>query len=545
MPSTAETHAVKGPAGWVVWFALAIAQQACKSRGEEAPAPAVAPSEDSADESPQLSWEEQAIASATQVVRITADDVREIEHRDLEIVEAPKFEVRRLGKPKVLAEEKYLRLIGNWPLTPTRGLIAVQSGPGYYDPWLEARLIDLETGDVLARLDTVYRGYYDRVGLAVGEAKVDGHAYAVLIHASDGQLVPLWPAHERDRRFVAIHPTRGDAFVFRDLETVDEEEDLRTLYAHWKDLRTPPPEPDKPLPAPRRTDGDIPPRLDRTWAGPTWRDPAAAPTFLSADTKEPACRKLELGEDGVIRCTRQSTWAMVDGWRALHDSTRNAPVMVNLDRKEAQYIEVGELCRVEEVTFDPPRAIVRCDGRKDDFLWSPDVTWRIPYELTLGRPYWDTKRRICSLTRLSFHGETSTGTQWWDVVRGTVSSYGAVDQIPLPDLDGYVLFRESTAPNRPTVFDVDAGHAYGLSLASAPRSCFRASGAAGVLHTFAVSCVNANWRAQWMRLVDLEQRAEWVIPTLRDNDIWIVPEQSAIVGVPVSKGRARVVRWTL
>lgn len=545
MPSAVETRDVGGPAAWAVCIAVALAQPACKSRGEEPPPPSMVTSKDAEQEPPQLTWEEQAIASATQVARITADDVRDVEHRDLEIVEAPKFEVRRLGKPKVLAEEKHLRLVGNWPLTPTRGLIAVQSGPGYYDPWLEARLIDLETGDVLATVDTVYRGYYDRVGLAVGEAKVGGHPYAVLIHASDGQLVPLWPAQERDRRFVAIHPTRGDAFVFRDLETSDEEEDVPTLYAHWKDLRVPPPEPDRPLPAPRRMDERSGRSRDSSWLGPTWRDPAAAPTCLSTSSNDPACSKLELGEDVVIRCASESSWGMVDGWRALHDPTSNSPVMVNLEKMEAQYLEVGDYCRVEEVTFDPPRAIVRCDGRKDDFLWSPHVTWRIPYELKLGRTHWDTKRRTCSLTRLAFRGGTSTGSRWLDVIRGRIFSYDAIEQIANSDLDGYVLFEESTAPKRLMVINVEAGHAYAVRLSSAPRACFRFSSSAGMSHVAAVSCVDAHWRTRWMRLVDLRQHVEWVIPSLRDNDIWIMPDQSALVGIPASKGRARVVKWAL
>jgi hypothetical protein len=530
---------------WALCIACAVLHSAaCKCRDED-PAPQPTDTPEHVAEGPPPTREEQAIAAATQVVRITADDVRDIDHRDLEIVDAPKFQVRRLGKPKVLAEEKHLRLIGNWPLTPTRGLIAVQTGPDYYAPWVEARLIDLETGDVLTTVDTVYRGYYHKVGLAVGEAEIEGRPYAVLIHASDGQLLPMWPAEERDRRFVAIHPTRGDAFVFRDMDPENEDEELRTLYAHWKDLRAPPPDPDRLLPAPRSTEEKLNPWIDATWIGPTWRDPAPAPTFLPTNSRDPACGKLELGEDGEIRCTSAHTWAMVDGWRAVHDPTSDITVMVNPEQGQAQHLEVGDRCRVKEITFNPPRAILQCSDHKDRILWSPHVTWRIPYELTLGKSSWDVRRHIMHLTVGSNFGSPPTASRWLDVKRGAVVSYGGIKSVWSRDLEQYALFEELTTPNRLMVFDVSGGHTHALPLSSAPPTCLNYGSNAGISHLTTVDCMDAQWRTRWRRMIDLREHLEWVIPNLRGNDIWILPEQSELVAVTSSRGRTRIVKWLL
>ena len=74
----------------------------------------------------------------------------------------------------------------------------------------------------LATLRSLYRPAYHELGVALGEAEVDGKLHEVLVHASDGQIVPLWPVEHGDARFVVINAgTGGKVRLFPRREMLD------------------------------------------------------------------------------------------------------------------------------------------------------------------------------------------------------------------------------------------------------------------------------------------------------------------------------------
>jgi hypothetical protein len=517
------------------WLSALLSAAACDARCAGPPATA----ESSPPAAPPVAAEEVApeVGKPVKEVHITAADVVDIERGELQIVEAPEYEVRKLGKPKVLMEGKHLRLPDEpWPLAPNRGFVVVQDGPEYGSATIEARLLDLETGEVLATLRRLYRGSYTKLGVALGEAEVDGKQHEVLVHASDGRIVPLWTVEQGKSRFVVINAGTGDAWVFAEQEGAGEEEPPYR-YAYWPDLRKSPPEPSE-LFAHELDDsaGSTP----GGWLGPTTLDPAAAPLSLQVKGDDDECRKIELRADGY-KCMPGNWWAMADGWRGKLDreEEKYLPIMEHAERGEVQYLEIGQGCAIEEVTLDPPRAVLRCNDSKDRFLWAPERVVRVPREVNLGSDTWSRDRHVRETTHHSYPEDVPLSTNWLDFVEMRAIGYHPVRNLTPYAMDRKVVFADPE--DQLFVFDIVLGQAQ--KFANRTQVCARISDLAVALPLFAYDCHEPSDSVRWTEVVDLERNKIWRLPVLRD--VWLLPSIQRIVAVSSSGRGQRVSNWAL
>jgi hypothetical protein len=475
-------------------------------------------------------------------VRVTLADVQDIPRGELQIVDAPKYDVRKLGKPKVLMEGRHLRLPDTpWPLAPDRGFVLVQDGPGYESKVLEARLLDLRTGDVLATLRTLYRPTYAKLGVALGQAEVDGKLHEVLVHASDGQIVPLWPVEQRASRFVVINAGTGDAWVFEEqkaAEGAEEDPYPPYRYAYWGDLRRPPPEPKEEFARRLEDHGSAP----GGWLGPTWLDPADAPRFLHVDSfgdDTGECAKVELRADGY-ECVPFGTWAMAGGWRGRVERDRPV-VMSNVEKGERQVLELGEGCVIEEVTLDPPRAILLCKKSYDRFIWSPEKVVRARSGIH-GVQSWSRNRRVKTITHyLEPEGVERVKATWLDMVGLQV-----VDSPQLPGMvsifeEEWLLFSTDLLPARRYVKDPAMKEAYAVPLDT--RACAELGVFAENGPLFISDCLRSDESVVRMELVDARAREVWPLPKL--DGVWIMASPRLVIGLMQSSGNSRILRFEL
>lgn len=495
---------------------------------------------------PSAAAEEAAPAPAAdkplKEVRVTLADVQDIPRGELRIVEAPKYETRKLGKPKVLMEGKYLRLPDTpWPLAPDRGFVLVQDGPGWDSKVLEARLLDLRTGDVLATLRTVHRETYAKLGVALGEAEVGGKLHEVLVHASDGQIVPLWPVEQGKSRFVVINAGTGDAWVFEEQKgEADAEEDPYPpyRYAYWGDLRKPPPEPKEEFAHRLEDHGSAP----GGWLGPSWQDPAEAPLFLDVDSfgdDTGECAKVELRPDGY-KCVPFGTWAMAAGWRGKVERDR-PPVMTNVEQGERQILELGEDCVIEEVTLDPPRALIRCDDYDGRYLWSPEKAVRLPRELMLGMPSWSRDRHVLEISVERHLGVSDVEERWIDLVslRGTHARMASSLTPSSPD--GQILVEVWTQTAELHVLNLTTGRSRRIATARHPCAEFSAAAMEPPLAVY--ECLDGDEVVRSMSAVRVDGNEIWPLPLLRE--LWVSSAGQLLVGLVEEKGKTSVLCWSM
>lgn len=468
---------------------------------------------------------------------VTLDDVQDIAFDELQIVDAPKYEERELGKPKVLMQGKHLRLSSMpWPLAPDRGFVLVQDGPSYESSVLEAKLLNLHTGEVLASLRTLYRPEYRVPGVAFGEADVDGKPWEVLVHASDGQIVPLWPVARDRKRFVEIHAGTGDAWVFEQQAAKDGEEDPYPpyRYAYWGDLRKAPPEPKEAFA--RRLEWNA--HTPGGWLGPSWQDPAKAPLFLRVDDfgdDADECAKVELTPDGY-HCVPFATWAMADGWRGeVRDD--QPPVMSNAAKGEAQVLDLGERCVIEEVTLDPPRAMLRCKGFDGWYLWSPEKVVRVPRDLLLGVRSESRNGHVLELSLEQRPGEIEE--KWIDMVSlRAIRARGASNLVPL-SADREMLLSVRGQTTELHVLDVSTGQSHPIPFAGS--SCVSVGVLAADLPLAIGECSNETTTGT--ALVDIEKHAIWQMPTVREA--WVNPSGQSLIALVREREKTSIVQWSL
>jgi hypothetical protein len=482
-----------------------------------------------------------AVGKPMKEVHVTLAHVQDIPRGELQLVDAPKYEARTLGKPKLLMEGKHLRLPDTpWPLAPDRGFVLVQDGPDYESNVLEARLIDLRSGDVLATLRSVYRSTYAKLGIGRGEAEVDGKLHEVLVHASDGQIVPLWPVEQAESRFAVINAGTGDAWVFEQQEAepgAEEDPYPPYLYAYWADLRKRPPVPKEPFALRLEKNG----RPPGGWLGPTWSDPAEAPLFLDVDSDAVdedgvlECAKVELRPEGY-ECARAGAWAMAGGWRGVVEEDQPT-VMSNAKHGELQVLEVGEGCKIEEVTLDPPRALLRCEDFDGSYLWSPEKVVRLPLDVVLGSDQWSRNRRVLEVTRHTGMQNVAIGQTWIDLV-----SFRAVHHHPVSNLTPYAMEQYVALADAEglMILDVSLGNARRISTG---QRCDDYSSPAASLPLFAYRCRGADESVKWIEAVDIERERSYRMPRFREA--WLLDAGPAIVGLSLSARHSRVLRWDL
>jgi len=476
------------------------------------------------------------VAPPMKEVHVTLADVEDIPYGELRIVEAPKYEVRKLGKPTVLMEGKHLRLPDTpWPLAPDRGFVLVQDGPDYESNVLEARLLDLRTGEVVASLRKVYRSIYAELGVALGQAEVDGTLHEVLVHASDGQIVPLWPVEQAESRFVVINAGTGDAWVFKvQPRKEDAEEDPYPpyRYAYWGDLRKRPPEPKEAFAHEIEQDS----RPPGGWLGPTWSDPAKAPLFLEVDSDNDECAKVELRPDGY-KCVPFGTWAMAAGWLGTVEENRPL-VMSNAERGEAQVLDLGKRCVIEEVTLDPPRAILECQEPNDRFLWSPQEVVRLR-PMRFGVRSWSRSRRVMSVTHyLEPEGVERISQTWLDVAGLRVVDSPRMSNVSSMFEDGWLILREGALFTQVYVANPTLDDVHRVPIDT--RDCVYRDSMAGKGAWFISTCAGDDESVKSMALVDVESREVRPIPIL--NQAWLMTSQRILIGSHHSRG-VRILRW--
>jgi hypothetical protein len=474
-------------------------------------------------------------------VRITLADVEDIPQDELRLFESPKYALRELGKPKVLLEGKYLRLSEAYrSIAPDRGFVMVQDGPNYESKVLEARLLDLRTGKVLTSLRALYRGAsYNALGVALGKADVDGGLHEVLVHASDGRIVPLWPVEQAQERFVVINAGTGNAWVFEAQKLEDGAEGdpyPPYRYAYWGDLRKQPPEPKEAF-ALRLDEDNSPPG---GWLGPTWQDPADAPLFLKADSDDDECAKVEL-RPGGYKCVPFGTWAMAEGWRGKVKEDR-PPEMTNAEKGERQVLELGEDCTIDEVTLEPPRAVLRCEGSYDRFLWSPERVVRVAAELSFAGGHWSDRRHVVEHSRYSEPDHLPIQTIWIDMVGLRATESPGVRSVSLVSDNGQLMI-SNWLPD-----DVESYHANVLtrqahSIPIDGRECADIVTEASDFPLNVSVCVEHDDSPKRMVLVDTEKHVIWKLPLL--ERVWVRHSDRTLIGLRRERGRTLVLRWTI
>lgn len=461
-------------------------------------------------------------------VRVTAADVDEIPVIPTKVVPAPEYTRVKPGKPKTLMEEPFLRLSWQpWPLSATRGFVVVHEGPDVYSPVVEARLVDFDTGDVLARVDELSQGEYAEVGVAFGETKIDGVPHLVLVHADDGLTVPLWPLSEEESRRVFINAGTGEAWVFQaqpeyDWDGAAEDSTVPPYrFAFWGDLRAPPPEPSLPFWHELAKSDWEPPA---GWLGPTGYVPARVPLFVATRSEE--CPKVELLHDGY-RCSRE--WVLTGGWRGVYDDALGVTVMTNEDEGVVQRLEIGESCGISEVTLEPPRAVLGCADYDGWMLWSPDAIVKVPELRLLGFPTWARKRQVLVMRGKSFSTGALEEHFWIDLVSQTSSEPPLVSALAPYSIMSYSVFRDRD--NHLGLMQLGTWEMHPIP---PNRGCLDGEYARQAPHGFAVTCSRTTGvfsfsQGQYMELPRLEE-------------FWLL-SSGGVIGVEAIKGRRRLRRW--
>ncbi len=293
----------------LAWVAFVFVTLAGCGRTE--PAPAAQPEPTAA---PELHPVRRPIAART----LGPDDLRPIREITLELpADDTEFEQRKAGPPRTIFSAPHLTFVGDGPVAPGRILVAVKASASYDSPTLETHLVDLDRGSI-ATFARATRWQLPAFGIAKVFVDIDGVGHPALLHASDGLLVRLYADLDPTTTDVLVNPGRGDGWVFAHDPS---NPDAPTRYAHWDDLRAPPPTPERTLPFSITNPAHFTARpSDRERPGmtrielPSVADPRAVDPIVFNEDHEDGCNRLELHVDGSFACADYRL-ALGDGWR--------------------------------------------------------------------------------------------------------------------------------------------------------------------------------------------------------------------------------------
>jgi hypothetical protein len=351
-------------------------------------------------------------------ITLRASEATPVREVTLELpTDGSEYTLRKATGGRVIFEGPHSELVGRGPVAPGRFLVAVKASEADDAALMGVHLVDVERGSV-ARFDDATGWQAPKLGLAEVLRRTPLGDELLLLHARDGHTVSMDAPYVGTATDVAIHPGRGDAWVF-----THDPEKKTTKVAHWTDLRQPPPIATKELPffafdeyAAHRnerwtTHVDVP-----SADSPLDTDPIVRASE-SWNPDEEACRRVALHRDGTFGCANYIL-ELGEGWF----STRDASDMVlfNSDTHEIQRIEL-DICEdrfsgILVATHTPPRALIMCDLNDEYLLWKPGTLERVRMPRSGAEPHWE--RNVSASVYVKGRREHGSRlyTQWMDLV---------------------------------------------------------------------------------------------------------------------------------
>lgn len=430
------------------------------------------------------------------------------------------FELRKAGPPRTVFSAPHLTFIGAGPVAPGRIIVAVKESEAYESRVLETHLVDLDTGSI-AKFSRASQWQVPHLGLAKVFLEIDGVGHPALLHASDGHIVRLYADLDPTTTEVVINPGRGDGWVFAH-DASDPE--APTRYAHWKDLRNPPPQPDRTLPfsvtnmehfaglhdAPAMTRIEL----------PSIADPRAIDPIVSNAAYENGCNRLELRGDSSFACAEYVV-ALGRGWRV--EETERETVMHNVQANEVQHLDLGAHCTGKQrplgivaTVFAPPRVLFDCGKQGYEVLWSPEAV-EIVRERHTGRPrrdytqHWSDDRTHRITVRLDRTEGVLPIDGWLDLDDRVMVTTTDLDHAPPPTSGAVHWVTPDNAPG-----DLFAVYpAVGRGVIAARTRCAMLGEEARRDPFVILTCEDAAERAVSAELIDMEKQVRWNLPAAR------------------------------
>ena len=469
--------------------------------------------------------------AASRETTVRPADLRPIREITLELPTGGKgFELRRPGPPRTVFSAPHLTFVGAGPVAPGRIIVAVKESAAYESKVLETHLVDLDRGSI-AEFSRASQWQVPELGLAKVFVEIDGVEHPALLHASDGHIVRLYAALDPTTTEVVINPGRGDGWVFAH-DAGDPE--APTRYAHWKDLRTPPPQPDRTLPfsvtnMEHFAGGFEPPAMTRIEL-PSVADPRAIDPIVFNEAHTDGCNRLELRADGGFACAEYVV-VLGGGWRV--EETERETVMRNVQTREVQHLDLGEHCTgkrrpvgIVASVFDPPRVLFKCG--KDEVLWSPDA---VEVVRNRGRKDldWASDRGYRTVTRYDEVAARFIGEGWLDLDDRLIVVTPDLGHYPLRTPSAVHLVTSIAAPG--DLFAVYPNLVDGVVVAR--TRCATLGEEARRDPVVIETCEDAAERATSTEIVDTEERARWRLPAARgfwQERAWIdLPSRRAVM----------------
>lgn len=457
------------------------------------------------------------IADPSRETTLAPSDMKPIREITLRLPTGGKgFEVRKAGLPRSVFSAPHLTFVGGGPVAPGRIIVAVKESAEYESRTLETHLVDLDRGSI-AKFSRATTWQVPKFGLAKVFVDIDGVGHRALLHASDGLIVRLYVELDHTTTDVVINPGKGDGWVFAH---DPREPEAPTRYAHWQDLRKPPPVPDKTLPfsvtdpahfaaSPGDRDRPSMTRIEL----PSVSDPRAVDPIVFNAAHKGGCNRLELRGDGSFACA-DYLLALGSGWR-LGRIERN-PVLYNLETKQVQHLDITAHClgdqgagfEVAGSMFEPPRVLFGCGLQGYELLWSPDaleIVRRRKIQGERGQEFWSRDHSSRTIPRVSADGAGFHHDEWLDL-GGRVS-------VVTPDVANDSGYGWSGA--YVVTSDDSPGFVYAFSTSTAMvdlvarTNCTSVADEGAVPGFWMLTCQDARERPLWSEVIDLGARVRW------------------------------------
>jgi hypothetical protein len=460
------------------------------------------------------------IADPSRETTLGPRDMTPIREITLELPTGGKgFDIRKPGVPRSVFSAPHLTFVGNGPLAPGRILVAIKETAEYESKTLETHLVDLDRGSI-AKFWRASNWQAPNLGLAWVTIDILGVGHPALLHASDGLLIRLYEHLDPTTTQVVVNPGRGDGWVFAH---DPRELDAPTRYAHWEDLRSPPPKPDRVLPfsvtnpAHFATDAGARDRPRMTQIElPSVSDPRAVDPIVFNEAYEDGCNRLELRSDGSYACA-DYVLALAGGWRV--GKIERNPVLYNLETKHVQHLDITEHClgaysefAIAGSTFDPPRVLFECPTQGYELLWSPDA---LEIVRDRGRDHLDWARNRAHRSVMRYDPVTGelAGEGWLDLDDRVMLSTPDLDHFPLRTPSPVHVVTPVAAPG--DVFAAYPNVAEGVLVARTRCAMLGEEAQQGPF--VMLTCEDAAERARSTELIDTENRIRWHLPAAQGD----------------------------
>lgn len=449
-------------------------------------------------------------------------------------VNTPAFERHRTSSHRVLVTAPFLQLVGGAMASERHVFVSSTEQTVEKSP-THVHLIDLTKGQVLD-VDLL-KAVYPSLELALVELHRAEKQSLYLLHLDDLREVPIGGYIHRDSE-VRINPGLGDGWVFQ-FDPANPA-DARTKYAHWTDLREPPPAPDRELPFQPwdyyRSDAD--PYGDYLMSDP--RHPFPTNLVVRNIAAPAPCNAAEMLPSGEFRCAFDSLF--LGGWRVTQFHGKLA--FVNDDTREVQWLDLLEHCGaydgvfrragqdLEDFTPFPPRLMFGCSEEVPQVLWSPGVLEVVPRGEG-ARPQWTSNRwLVTEPQRQDSPDGRGSPTRWLDLAHRKFFRTAPSLQYSTYEVGETMILTPRSDPNGMWVMNLENGTA--RRVFSAPE-CARIDSEFGNGRWWAVSCLDSRERMLWSEVFDGVAGLRWRLPAVDGgalfSRLWMHPTARTVVGV--------------